>query len=206
MIAIRNSEDCSDLFLKYGVSFSKDNPDRVFGCGALFIISQLACLSKYGCYLFDMSGRLNEKVCSSSDKDPVYGRAENYPSVSPEADNILRFVCDVFGQCSIDELRSILESLSFWDDGNSSLLSAGRFGTVSVEPSENDLFRIHECYNAYIENRAFEEKPLIFNGVRFYCYDIDVTDDLLKELESISLRASDKAYVVYLDNGKLVFV
>lgn len=204
MIVVRDLRECADLFMKYGVNFSEDNADGPFRCGALFVLSQLACLSEYDRFLFDVSGSLGGEVRSACVKDCACGGLEDGLSVPPEDDRILRFVCDVFGGCSLDELKSVLKELSFRDDGMPELLSAGRYGSVSIEPSEEDLFKIRLCYNAYKDNRSGECDKVVFNGVSFYIYDFDVTEDLLNDLLRFSSEADEDAYVVCMDGGRPV--
>ncbi len=61
-----------------------------------------------------------------------------------------------------------------------------------------------EIIAAYKEAAKESSVYEIINGIKFYYDDIILTDDIIEQLETFSLRAEDDTYSVYMDGGKLM--
>ena len=45
---------------------------------------------------------------------------------------------------------------------------------------------------------------LVINGIKFYCENIEISEEVFMKLERFSLVADDEAYTVYFDGGHMV--
>lgn len=132
------------------------------------------------------------------------------PNLSQEEYDVINLTAEIFGHLSARELSDINHSFSFWKkavefsehiDG----FKDKNLAIVSYEEMLAESANIKEVVARFKANRKEKAFKEIVNDVTFYfSTDIEMTDDMLKQLENFSRQAEDNTYTVYNDDGNMV--
>jgi len=132
------------------------------------------------------------------------------PNFTEEESSTLEITCNLFGRLTARELSEINHLFNFWKiaferSEDSRAYRDKNLAQVSIEDMRNELHKIEQLLNAYNQTRQIAQKREVVNGIMFNVEPaLEITDELLLELERFSLNADESAYFVGKDSGELV--
>lgn len=213
---MRDVYDYVRYFMKNGADSKPDTFDGNMKLQKLLTFANMVSMAEYREPLFDdeilafKNGCVVEKVRLRYKLD--YGSLKREsdsfePDFSEKEYNILKMVSDIFGSSPARELSEINHEFLSWQKAykNGTDESGYHDKTKSVvEFTSSDLDKMREIIAAYKESQNDVVAKEEINGIAFYYDNMEMTDEIIDQLEDFSIHAEDNAYSVCLDNDRLV--
>jgi uncharacterized phage-associated protein len=214
-----NALDIAKIFIKRGLDTNRNTYDGNMKLQKLLFFADYISISENGKPLFPepirafSNGCVVEEVRLRYKNDYVNLLADSQvfcPDLSQDEYNIINLTTEIFGGLSARELSELNHSFLFWKKTLENSRQAGGYkdkdlAIVSYEDMLKESTRIKEIIKRFNANKSERALKEIINGVTFYySSDIEMTDELLEQLEVFSNEADDRVYSVYEENGDLV--
>ena len=157
---------------------------------------------EYGCVIESIRVKYKEDYSSFHSESKLFD-----PDFTEDECTVLNTTADIFGKLSARELSELNHTFNFWNQSYKKSIKAYGFkdkelSVVSIESMKKEICKIKKVLTAYNESQKNQMKREIVNGIVFYIDPLlDVTDDILNELEAFSWCANDNAYSVYSDES-----
>jgi len=212
--------DYAKYFIKREMDTCRNTFDGNMKLQKLLLLANLISLAKDQTPLFDdpilafSNGCVIEKVrlrYKNDFKTFLHESVTYNPELDQREYDILNLTIELFGSLSARELSDLNHSFAFWEKAYEKSIQPDGFkdknkAVVSLDDIMNEIDKIQsaiEAFRATGTEKCFRE---VVNDIKFF-YDpdnIDLTDDILEQLEVFSKTAEDNAYSVYRENGSLV--
>lgn len=215
---MRDVYDYAKYFIKNGADSTPNTYDGNMKLQKLLVLADLANIAEYGQVLFNdevlafKNGCVVEKIRLRY-KNDYQGFKKDSDSFEPDfTENeyeILGLVLAIFGSASARELSEINHTFNFWKQAYQRGTDANGFhnkfnSVVDMVNQTADVQKMKEILDAYKESAKEVTAKEIINGITYYYDGFELTDAIIKQLESFSLTADDDVYSMYMDDGKLV--
>lgn len=215
---MRDVYDFAKYFIKNGADSLPNTFDGNMKLQKLLVFADMIHLAEYGDLLFGdkilafRNGCVVEKVRLRY-KNDYHGLKIDSNSFQPDFSekeyNALNTAIAIFGDASARELSEINHTFESWCEAYNNGTRKDGFhdkdkSVVDLMSHVDDVEKMREIIDAYKESSSYVMAKEIINGVTFYYDGFTLTDEIIEELEKISLNAEDNAYTVYIDNGGLV--
>lgn len=132
------------------------------------------------------------------------------PEFSQEEYDALNLAIEIFGDLSARELSNLNHTFSFWKNALARSECNNGFkdkssGVIHKSEMELEADKLQTVIQAYLANKSKRSFKELINGITFY-YDpeLELTDEIINELETFSRQAEENAYSVYQDEEGLV--
>lgn len=213
---MRDVYDFAKFFLKKGADSKPNTYDGNMKLQKLLVLANLASIAEYGETLFDdqilafQNGCVVEKVRLRYKNDYFAFKRDSdvyQPDFTQREYTILNLIMDIFGAATAKELSDINHTFRFWEIAYANGTTSGGYhdkekSAVNMMSQKEDIDRMREIITAYRETAKEASSCEIINGVTFFYDDIELTDDILDQLEMFSRTADEDSYSVYLDGGR----
>jgi len=211
--------DVAKIFIKRGLDTNRNTYDGNMKLQKLLFFANFISLAENGKPLFPEPIRSFKNGCVveevrlryKNDFNNFYIDSEKCePEFSQEEYNVLNLTTDIFGDISARELSELNHSFSFWEKAIARSIQVDGFkdkdlAIVSQEEMSKEASKLKEIISRFKANKSDRSLREIVNGISFYySSEIEMTDDILEQLESFSNEADDNAYSLYFENGNLV--
>ncbi len=215
---MRDVYDYAKYYIKNGADSMPNTFDGNMKLQKLLVFTNLVNIAEHGKPLFDnqilafKNGCVVEKIRLRYKNDYAMFKKDSeifQPDFSEEEYETLKIVMDIFGGASARELSEINHTFDFWKIALKNGTTETGYhdksaSVVDIISQTADIERMKEIIAAYKEAAKESSVYEIINGIKFYYDDIILTDDIIEQLETFSLRAEDDTYSVYMDGGKLM--
>lgn len=212
--------DYAKFFIKKGLDSTPNTYDGNMKLQKLLLFANLISIAEGNGQLFSekilayKNGCVVEKVRLRY-KNDYLGLKEDSdlfnPDFSQSEYEILKKTIDIFGDATAVELSEINHTFDFWKNAyDNSKLANGNYNqclaVVNLSDIEKEIDRIKLILQAYEDTQDESNHYEIINGVTYYYEpnEIQLTDDVIEELERFSLEAEDETYSIYMDDGEMV--
>ena len=212
--------DYAKYFIKLNLDTNRDTFDGNMKLQKLLVFADLLSLAERNERLFDNDILAFEYGCVIEDvrhryKNDCYGLVSDSksfkPNFSQEEQKILDLTVELFGKLSARELSDINHAFLFWYTAYKNSIEASGYknkskAVISIDAMRDELDKVKEMIAAYRDTQNDNQSKEIINDVIFYFSpeSLTLTEEVLARLYQFSLEADDKAYSIYLDNGRLV--
>lgn len=211
--------DVAKIFIKRGLDTNRNTYDGNMKLQKLLFFADFISLAENGKPLFPEPIRAFKNGCVVEEVRLRYKNdfinlcvdsEKSEPEFSQEEYDVLNLTTDIFGGISARELSELNHSFTFWQNAIERSIQIDGFkdkdlAIVSQEEMTKESSKIKEIISRFKANKSDRSLREIVNGISFYySSEIEMTDDILEQLESFSNEAEDNAYSLYLENGNLV--
>jgi uncharacterized phage-associated protein len=211
-------------FAKFFVSQGLDNnPNTIDGnmkLQKLLVFAYLICLAKYEKPLFkeDIMAFTNGYVVESVRQKYQYEYKQFksdsnsfVPAFNEEEKDVLECTIAIYGTLSAKKLSELSHNFEFWSDSYNKGLQNNGFhnkskSIITPQAMLKEINPIRKVLFAYEQNKKIDSSFQCINGIRFFYSpsEVDINDDLIKELYEFSEEADEESYSLYYDEGNLV--
>lgn len=217
-IAMKDVYDFAKFFIKNSADSIPNTYDGNMKLQKLLVFANLVNLAQFDELLFDdevlafTNGCVVEKVRLRY-KNDYYGLKRDSDRFEPDfTENeykVLNTVLDIFGDATARELSELNHTFDFWKDAYKKGTDAVGYhdkvkSVVNFRAQSDDVERMKEVLDAYQQSVNDQTASEVINGVTYYYDDIQLSDEIIDQLERFSLAAEEDVYSIYLDDGKLV--
>ncbi len=215
---MRDVYDFVKFFIKNGADSIPNTYDGNMKLQKLLVFSNLVNLVQFDELLFDdevlafKNGCVVEKVRLRY-KNNYYGLKQDSDEFEPDfTENeykVLNIVLEIFGNATARELSEINHTFNFWCDAYQKGTDVSGYhdkskSVVNFNAQSDDIEKMREVLDAHQQSINDTSASEVINGVTYYYDGIQLTDEIIDQLEHFSLAAEDDVYSVYLDDGRLV--
>ena len=215
---MRDVYEFAKFFIKEDADTTPNTYDGNMKLQKLLVLANLAHIVEYNEPLFNedilafKNGCVVEKVRLRYKNSYRQFKEDSMmfePDFTQKEYNTLRIILDVFGKASAKELSEINHTFMFWKDSYEKGTDSNGYhlkeqSIVDMKKFPEDLESFRNIILAYKESMADATGSELINGITFYYDGFELTDEIIDQLESFSLSASDDCYTVYLDDNDLV--
>ena len=215
---MRDVFDFAKFFIKNGVDSIPNTYDGNMKLQKMLVLANFANIVENGEPLFPdqilafRNGCVIEKVRLRYKNDYFAFKKDSdayEPEFSQAEYSTLNMILNIFGSATSRELSEINHAFNFWKTAYTNGTNSNGYhdktkSVVDMNAETEDFERMREIISSYRDTAKNAMYSETINGVTFYYDNLVLTDEITDKLETFSLLADDKAYTVYLDNGKLV--
>ena len=214
-----NALDFAKVFLKRGLDTNRDTYDGNMKLQKLLFFSNLVSIAEKGkplftdpiyafsngCVIENVRLRYKNDCKSLCDDSAAYD-----PDLTQDEYDVINLTADIFGKLSARELSELNHSFDFWKNAYEHSKQPDRYKDKNLaivtysemQPEINKIKTVIDCFKSNKAERTLKE---VVNGITFYYSpDMEITDDILEQLDIFSKSAEDESYSVYKENGELV--
>ena len=209
---MRDVYDFAKFFIKNGADSIPNTYDGNMKLQKLLVFANLINLSQFDELLFGeevlafTNGCVVEKVRLRY-KNDYYGLKRDSDRFEPDfTENeykVLNMVLDIFGNATARELSELNHTFNFWKDAYKKGTDKVK-SVVNFRVQSDDVERMKEVLDAYQQSVNGQTASEVINGVTYYYDGVQLSDEIIDQLERFSLAAEEDVYSIYLDDGKLV--
>lgn len=216
---MRDAYDFARYYLKKGADSVPNTYDGNMKLQKLLVLADMAHLSEHQKPLFSdevlafRNGPVVENIRLRYRND-YYGfkkDSDNFePIFSEEEYDTLNNVLGIFGHLSARKLSDLSHTFESWSQayarGTTGSYHDKKKSVIDFTAYPEDIEAIGRSLEAYKRTKTHASKYEVINGVKFLYDGVELTDDIIIELEefSRSIECEDDAYSIYLESGELI--
>lgn len=208
---MRDVYDYAKFLLKQEDTAISNTFDGNMKLQKLLVLANMVSLAKYGEELF------KDKVLAFENGyvvENVRLRYKNdYPNLKKESNSftpdftekeydVLNCTLGLFGNLSAKELSELTHTFKSWQEAFRKGTIAEGFhdkdrSEVDLSAATEDIQCIRNAVEVYEADTRVRHKTEIINGVTFYVDGVDMTDEVISELNRLSLICKETSYTVH---------
>ncbi len=215
---MRDVYDFAKFFIKNGVDSMPNTYDGNMKLQKMLVLADMAHLAQYNEPLFGddvlafKNGLVIEKVRLryKSDYFGLRSDSERFnPDFKSEEYDTLNAVIDIYGHLTARELSNLNHEFNSWKTFYQNGIGENGYhdkekSVVNFAAFPEDIQSVGKAIKAYKETEKISPKHEVINGIVFYYDNIEMTEELISELERFSEVCDDDTYSVCYDDGRLV--
>lgn len=215
---MRDVYDFAKFFIKNGADSTPNTYDGNMKLQKMLVLANMAHLAMRHQPLFEddilafENGMVVEKVRLRyrNDYSGLKKDSEKFnPDFNEDEYETLKAIIGIYGSLSAKELSNLNHSFQSWIQAYRNGTSGNGYhikekSVVNFSAFPEDIEAVGRAVRAYKETKKNTPKYEVINGVTFYYENMEMTEELITELESFSEVCEDEAYSICVDDGRLV--
>lgn len=216
---MRDAYDFAKYYLKKGADSTPNTYDGNMKLQKLLVLADMAHLAEFHEHLFqdEVLAFENDPVVESirlryrNDYQGLKKDSENFaPDFDEKEYSTLNDILGVYGHLSARELSELSHTFKSWSQaymrGTTGRYHDKKKSVIDMTAYPEDIAAVGKAIKAYRHTKEKVPRFELINGVQFYYDDMEMTEEIISELERFSKSRSceDDTYSVYMENGKLV--